>query len=279
MAYYLDFDKKKYNLSIKYSFFIIYKKIETLIFVFLCIIFLLTSKIHEEYSKKVSYFFVNISAPISQIIAFPINTVIILFNNFNDLIFAKKENKALKEELEKLKFYYINSLNIHQENKELRNALNFVKSRSTNYKSARLIGIANQNFGNKIYIDAGKNRNIKEGSIVIGNFGVIGRIQQVEEDISKIILITDSLSHIPIIASKARVRGILVGNNSEYMEINYLNKNNRIEIGDQIFTSGDGDTLPPGLLVGVVKKINKNSVFVVPVENINKVNIATIIEF
>jgi rod shape-determining protein MreC len=279
MAYYLDFDKKKYNLSIKYSFFIIYKKIETLIFVFLCIIFLLTSKIHEEYSKKVSYFFVNISAPISQIIAFPINTVIILFNNFNDLIFAKKENKALKEELEKLKFYYINSLNIHQENKELRNALNFVKSRSTNYKSARLIGIANQNFGNKIYIDAGKNRNIKEGSIVIGNFGVIGRIQQVDEDISKIILITDSLSHIPIIASKARVRGILVGNNSEYMEINYLNKNNRIEIGDQIFTSGDGDTLPPGLLVGVVKKINKNSVFVVPVENINKVNIATIIEF
>ncbi len=279
MAYYLDFDKKKYNLSIKYSFFIIYKKIETLIFVFLCIIFLLTSKIHEEYSKKVSYFFVNISAPISQIIAFPINTVIILFNNFNDLIFAKKENKALKEELEKLKFYYINSLNIHQENKELRNALNFVKSRSTNYKSARLIGIANQNFGNKIYIDAGKNRNIKEGSIVIGNFGVIGRIQQVDEDISKIILITDSLSHIPIIASKARVRGILVGNNSEYMEINYLNKNNRIEIGDQIFTSGDGDTLPPGLLIGVVKKINKNSVFVVPVENINKVNIATIIEF
>lgn len=279
MAYYLDFDKKKYNLSVKYSFFIIYKKIETLIFVFLCIIFLLTSKIHEEYSKKVSYFFVNISAPISQIIAFPINTVIILFNNFNDLIFAKKENKALKEELEKLKFYYINSLNIHQENKELRNALNFVKSRSTNYKSARLIGIANQNFGNKIYIDAGKNRNIKEGSIVIGNFGVIGRIQQVDEDISKIILITDSLSHIPIIASKARVRGILVGNNSEYMEINYLNKNNRIEIGDQIFTSGDGDTLPPGLLIGVVKKINKNSVFVVPVENINKVNIATIIEF
>lgn len=279
MAYYLDFDKKKYNLSIKYSFFIIYKKIETLIFVFLCIIFLLTSKIHEEYSKKISYFFVNISVPISQIIAFPINSAIILFENFNDLIFAKKENKALKEELEKLKFYYINSLNIHQENKELRNALNFVKSRSTNYKSARLIGIANQNFGNKIYIDAGKNRNIKEGSIVIGNFGVIGRVQQVDEDISKIILITDSLSHIPIIASKARVRGILVGNNSEYMEINYLNKNNRIEVGDQIFTSGDGDTLPPGLLVGIVKKIYKNSVFVVPVENINKVNIATIIEF
>ncbi len=279
MAYYLDFDKKKYNLSIKYSFFIIYKKIETLIFVFLCIIFLLTSKIHEEYSKKISYFFVNISVPISQIIAFPINSAITLFENFNDLIFAKKENKALKEELEKLKFYYINSLNIHQENKELRNALNFVKSRSTNYKSARLIGIANQNFGNKIYIDAGKNRNIKEGSIVIGNFGVIGRVQQVDEDISKIILITDSLSHIPIIASKARVRGILVGNNSEYMEINYLNKNNRIEVGDQIFTSGDGDTLPPGLLVGIVKKIYKNSVFVVPVENINKVNIATIIEF
>lgn len=279
MAYYLDFDKKKYNLSIKYSFFIIYKKIETLIFVFLCIIFLLTSKIHEEYSKKISYFFVNISVPISQIIAFPINSAIILFENFNDLIFAKKENKALKEELEKLKFYYINSLNIHQENKELRNALNFVKSRSTNYKSARLIGIANQNFGNKIYIDAGKNRNIKEGSIVIGNFGVIGRVQQVDEDISKIILITDSLSHIPIIASKARVRGILVGNNSEYMEINYLNKNNRIEVGDQIFTSGDGDTLPPGLLVGIVKKVYKNSVFVVPVENINKVNIATIIEF
>jgi hypothetical protein len=39
---------------------------------------------------------------------------------------AKKENKELKEELEKMRAFYIKSLNIHNENKELKKIPTFV---------------------------------------------------------------------------------------------------------------------------------------------------------
>jgi rod shape-determining protein MreC len=139
--------------------------------------------------------------------------------------------------------------------------------------------MSHQVFDQKLLIDSGKNRDIKEGQIIAGNRGIIGRVSDVFEDKSRIILLTDSSSRIPIIASRARNRGILAGNNSGLMEILYLPKNHQIAIGDKIFTSSDGDTVPPGLLIGVVKKIDKNSVYVSGIEDINSLNIVTIIDY
>ena len=267
------------NLIIQHSFNLVFRKIETIFFIFLSVICLITSKINPDFSNKISNVFITISTPIVKIVSFPINGSIDLIVNFNKLALAKKENLKLKEELFKLQNYYLTSLAIHQENKELRSALNFVKSKTENYKVARIIGMSHQAFDQKLLIDSGKSRDIKEGQIIAGNRGVIGRVSEVFEDKSRILLLTDSSSRIPIIASRARNRGILSGNNSGLMEILYLPKNHQIAIGDKIFTSSDGDTVPPGLLIGVVTKIDKNSVYVSGIEDINSLNIVTIIDY
>ena len=267
------------NLIIQHSFNLVFRKIETIFFIILSVIFLITSKINRDFSSKVSNIFITISTPIIKIISFPVNGSIDLIVNFGELATAKKENIKLREELFKLQNYYLTSLAIHQENKELRSALNFVKSKTENYKIARVIGMSHQAFDQKLLIDSGKNRDIKEGQIIAGNRGVIGRVSEVFEDKSRILLLTDSSSRIPIIASRARNRGILAGNNSGLMEILYLPKNHQIAVGDKIFTSSDGDTVPPGLLIGVVKKIDKNSVYVSGIEDINSLNIVTIIDY
>ena len=278
MTSYLN-HRPKSNLIIKHSFNLVFRKIETMFFIFLCIICLIASKINRDFNNKISNGFITISTPIIKIISFPINSSIDLVVNFNKLAMAKKENIQLKEELFKLQNYYLTSLAIHQENQELRSALNFVKSKTENYKIARVIGISHQAFDQKLLIDSGKSRNIKEGQIIAGNRGVIGRVSEVFEDKSRILLLTDSSSRIPIIASRARNRGILAGNNSGLMEILYLPKNHQINIGDKIFTSSDGDAVPPGLLIGVVRKIDKNSVYVSGIEDINNLNIVTIIDY
>ena len=278
MSSYLNHTPRS-NLIIQHSFNLIFRKIETMFFIFLCIICLITSKINRDLSNKISNSFITISTPIIKIISFPINSSIDLIVNFNKLAMAKKENIKLKEELFKLQNYYLTSLAIHQENKELRSALNFVKSKTENYKIARVIGMSHQAFDQKLLIDSGESRDIKEGQIIAGNRGVIGRVSEVFDDKSRILLLTDSSSRIPIIASRARNRGILAGNNSGLMEILYLPKNHQINIGDKIFTSSDGDAMPPGLLIGVVKKIDKNSVYVSGIEDINSLNIVTIIDY
>jgi|APGre2960657423_1045063.scaffolds.fasta_scaffold04024_2 rod shape-determining protein MreC len=279
MKQYLNFGYKKSNLSIQQSFNLVIKKIEVLLLSFLCIICIIASKTSVDFVKEVSFVFIGISTPIVNTISFPFNSTIGILTDFSDLVQAKKENIILKEELQKMRSHYISILNIHQENKDLKQALNFVKDKSTNYRVAQVIGWSHQLFNNNVIIDAGTSRGIREGNMVVGEIGVVGRIEHVEKTRSRLILINDSTSRIPVMISNARVRGILVGNNSNLMEIIYSSKGKEIEVGDMVYTSGDGDTLPSGLFIGRIKKIENNIILVSMVEDIANLNFVTIIDY
>ncbi len=217
--------------------------------------------------------------PVISAVSAPFNLAIGLLTDFSELAEAKKENVILKEEIEKLQSLYVTSLNIHRENQDLRAMLDFITAKASTFKVARIVGRANQIFSQKVFIDIGKNRDLKEGEIVSGVKGVIGRIAEVGEDKSRLILLNDASSKIPVVTSKSRDRAILVGTNGVLMEMLYLSKDHKIEEGDWVFTSGDGDTLPPGLLVGVVKKVTGNSVMVAMVEDVTNSDIVTIISY
>ena len=275
----LNFSNKRVNYSIKHSFGLVFNKIETVFFSFLCVVCLVVSKVDHDFSRDVSSVFVNISLPVAKFAAFPFNVAFSLVTDFGELVRAKEENQNLKEELEKLRSFYIKSLNIHQENKDLREMLQFVSSKSANFKVAQIIGRSRPLFNQKIFIDAGEDRGLKEGEIITGKRGVIGRVAEVYENKSHIFLLNDAISRIPVITSQARAKGILAGNGSGMMEILYLPKNHNIQVGEMIFTSGDGDTLPPGLLAGVVIKVNKDSVLVSMVEDVNNADLVTILVY
>ena len=62
------------------------------------------------------------------------------------------------------------------------------------------------------------------------------------------------------------------------MTIEYLG-DHHINVGDLVFTSGDGEYLPPGLLIGVITKVKGNHVEVEAAENINNVSYATVFKY
>lgn len=279
MKHHLNFSRNNPNYSFKHSFGLIFKKIETVLFSFLCVIFLVVSKLDSNFSKRLSFKFVSISMPVVKTVSFPFNSTINLLINFRELLEAKKENEILKEDLTELRKFYIESLNIYQENKELRNILNFIRTKSSNFKMARITGRSHQLFNQKLFIDSGKKQGIEENNIVTGKRGVVGRITEVEDSKSRLILLTDAISRIPIITSKSRVRGIAAGNNSDLIEILFLPKTHNIKPGELVFTSGDGDTLPPGLLIGVVRKVSENGTFLTMAEDINNTEVVTIIGY
>lgn len=279
MDRYSNLAQTGHNYSLKYRYGLVSKKIEAALFSFLCVVFILLSKLNPTFYTKVSFGFVSCSIPIMRAASAPFNISINLVTNFRQLIQAKKENAELKEELTKLQSFYIKSLNIYQENKELRSALDFVTAKTSSFKVAKIIGRSNQIFNQKMFIDAGKNREIMEGAVVTGLKGVLGRVIEVGDNKSRVMLVGDSNSKIPVVTSKSRDRAILAGNNSSVMDMLYLSKDHKIEVGDWVFTSGDGDTLPPGLLVGVVSKVNGDSISVSMVEDVINANVVTIISY
>ena len=280
MKQYLNFNYSNIsNYSLQHHFGQLFKRIELIFFIILSIAFLVTSKVNKNITDDVSFAFVGVSLPVVKFAAFPFNTVINLLINFQELIDAKKDNAALKEENSKMRALYITAVNLNNENKELKNLLKFVIPKSVNYVVAKISGRSHGLFNQNLFINAGLNRNVAEGNIVTGAVGMIGRVVDVAEDKSRLMLVTDPSSRIPVIASNARARGILVGTNNNLMEILYLSKNHQIKVGDMIFTSGDGDVLPPGILIGVVRKVDKSYVGVEMIEDINNADIVTVMQY
>ncbi len=282
MRQYLNFTSSATRYSLGHHFGSIYKKIEFGLFVILSIIFLVAGKLTQNFSSKVSTIFIEISNPIVTIASFPFNSAIALVTNFEELINAKNNNQTLQEENNRLRSLYLSAININQENRELKNMLKLIIPISSDYRIATVISRAHEIFNQNLLIKLDQNFTPKIGNIVTGNIAVIGRIAAIYQDksiMARVMLITDANSRIPIITSNARVRGILAGNNSPVMKILYLPKNHSIQLNDLVFTSADGDTLPPGLLIGVVKTVDKNEVEVEMTEDISKLNFVGIVNY
>jgi len=279
MKQYVNIAKSSGSVNFSKSIALIFAKIETLFCSFLCIVLILASRISPSSTNEISFFFVDISLPIVRTASAPFNFIVNFSDTLVDLTIAKQRNIELREKIIKLEKIQIEAINTFQENKELKSILNFAYSKTTNFKTAQIVGRTNEIFSQKLYINAGRDQDIKEGSVVTGNDGVIGRIAEISDDKSRVILINDANSKIPVIASKSRIRTILSGNGSNLMELLYLPKKHNIKVGDLIFTSGDGDTLPSGLLIGAVSKVTIDKVLISPSQNSQNADIVLIMEY
>ncbi|MSP33500.1 MAG: rod shape-determining protein MreC [Rickettsiales bacterium] len=280
MKQYINFNYSNIsNYSLQHHFGQLFKRIELIFFIALSLVFLVTSKAHKNITDDVSFAFVGVSLPIVKFAAFPFNTIINLLINFQELIDAKKENISLKEENNKMRTLYVKAINVNNENQELKNLLQFIVPKSAHFVVAKISGRSHGLFNQNLFIDSGTNHDIAEGSIVTGAIGMIGRIVDITENKSRLMLVTDPSSRIPVIASKARARGVLIGTNNNLMEILYLSKHHQIKVNDMIFTSGDGDLLPPGILIGVVRKVDGSYVGVEMIEDINNADIVTVMKY
>lgn len=126
---------------------------------------------------------------------------------------------------------------------------------------------------------------IKKDYPVISTKGLVGRVVEVYPRILKILLVTDILSRIPVKFLNSKERGILIGNGSNLMNLEYLQNtpDNSAEFkkftpqeGEVLITSGAGGIFPEGIPVGVISKTGDN-IQVKPFVNVTSLNIVTIL--
>lgn len=280
MKQYLKFERSRINnYSLQHHFVTIFKRVELAFFIFLSLLFLTLSSISVNFKNSTSYFFVDISMPCVNAVAFPFNFTLNMLTNFKEIVNAKKENVKLRQENEKMRLLLIDAINVENENQELRGVLKYVIPKSTNYKMAKITGRVYGAFTQQLFLEARHDIKLENGSAALGNVGLIGRVVDAVDNRGRLLLPIDASSHIPIVASKSRARGVMVGNGSHLMEIEYLSHNHGIEVGEFIFTSNDGETLPPGILVGIVKEVSGNYVAVEMAQDIINVDTTTIVEY
>lgn len=234
---------------------------------------------YSSNSKKLSEITLEITgALISRI--FVIYDVVLknisyIDKNFAHLKNLEAENNALKLEVARLRAERMDNRLISFENSQLKKILAVVEGMDYSYITCKLLSVSLNPFSKTALISAGSKNGIKLDQIVISENGLIGRIIEVTQNYSKILLVSDVNSRIPIVTELSRERGILSGNGNR-TNIDYLQKTHKVQKGEMIFTSGDGKIYLPNIKVAKVKNVGEE-VIVEPSVNLSNTDYVSVI--
>lgn len=155
---------------------------------------------------------------------------------------------------------------IIKENKELHDLLKLEDSFSTyKFTYANVISRNQEQWFNKLVINKGKKDGIIPYLAVINEKGLMGRVVEVRENTSDILLLTakDKLMKISVIIEKNGTthNAFIDGYDQEenLLSVVLIKNTTEIEVGDSVITSGLGSEIPTGIPVGVVEKIEFDS--------------------
>ena len=222
--------------------------------------------------KKINIIISDLSSPI--ISSFSNQTKIIgnSFNYLSNTASLKEENKNLYLENMKLKKYEILSNMYESENLLLKNQLNLVPQNIPNFITARAISAPGNIFAHSLLINSGRSVGIEKGNAVLFNGMFIGQIVSVGNNSSRVLLISDVNSMIPVVVSNNRIPSILIGENLILPSLKFLPNNVKLNQGSIVQTSGHGGLLPAGLPIGTVVKHSSEKNYVKPLIDLNLID-------
>lgn len=105
-------------------------------------------------------------------------------------------------------------------------------------------------------ISGGANHGVAPGQPVLAAQGLIGRTIEVGRNASRVMLLTDVSSRLPVRIARTGLPALLIGKNLPLVDVDLSGPTNAdIRVGDQLVTSGDGGLFPPGLPAATVVRI------------------------
>ena len=160
-----------------------------------------------------------------------------------------KENEKIKSELEILKAKDLLNEFIISENQRLKNIVddNLVKSDTI---IAKVLSDKSSPYLRSIIINKGSKHKINLGMVVIDGEYLVGKIVEVNYSSSRVLLLSDLNSKIPVIVEPNTVISILSGTGKDYGVIQYSKKYEDIKNESVIYTSGAGSLFKVGIPIG-----------------------------
>jgi rod shape-determining protein MreC len=85
--------------------------------------------------------------------------------------------------------------------------------------------------------------------------GIAGQVIEVSNHYSKVMLITDRNSAVDALVQRTRARGVVKGESTERLRLDYVLRKKDVKIGDVVVSSGLDRIYPKGLRVGLVAQV------------------------
>ena len=171
----------------------------------------------------------------------------VLTNHFN----LKDENVKLKKAIENYKSLDLNLEYLTNENKNLRKILDAGNiDGNTDIVLAKVLIDRNSPFLKSIIINKGTRSGIKKGMPVTQDSYLIGRIVETNYLSSRILLLTDLNSRIPVSLGPNNIQAILTGSATKNPKLEYLPEDFEFLNEVTVFASGKDNIFIPGTPIG-----------------------------
>ncbi len=164
-----------------------------------------------------------------------------------EVAWLTRENRALRQ--------------TQEENRRLRDLLGLRQRLGGETIAAQVIGRETASYFRvmRVSVDAGQRNFIRPGMPVVAADGLVGTVETVNGRYSDIKLTLDQDSRIDVVVPRTGARALLQGTGGEEYRchVEYLERNDEVEVGDELYTSGQGSIFPAGILVGTITSVER----------------------
>ena len=255
-----------------------------LVILILVSVFLLLSSLYSAQAsvfKKAREGVLDATSPVLELFSGPVAYVNGLVGYVAEYFSVLEQNEALRRENAELRQWMNEALELRTLVASYEGLQSYQAPPEATPIDAYIIGEANDAFARSMVINAGRRKNVETGQAVVDTDGVVGRVVHTGANASRVLLLTDVQSRMPVYIEGADVDGILVGRTRAKPAISILESADEIEIlpGQRVLTSGADGVLPRGLPIGTVDAGAGDDVLVDLYANYTRTRMVRVINF
>lgn len=182
-----------------------------------------------------------------------------------DPVQMMRDNEKLQIEVQRLRIITKKYDELMDENGRLRKQLDYRQGSPFKLTAARVVKRSAGTWWNTLVIDKGSLDGLGTDSPVITDVGLIGKTGKLSPHMAEVILLTDELCRVSAYIEGTREKGILAGERGGTdlrpdLRLRFLSRNAVINVGANVYSSGDGGVFPPGLHLGKVKRFENREI-------------------
>lgn len=198
--------------------------------------------------------------PVQAFITRLYGTVSNAFNAPSDLEALRARNAELEKQLTDLTAENVQLQEARAQLAIVSALLNYASSSpERHYVTADVVSRDPSLFLRYVLLNKGSRDGLVRGMPVVTDKGLVGQITEVTPNASKVLLITDATSAVAVRLQTSRAEGMVTGQQSGELRLNFISVDVDLKPDEIILTSGLGGQFPTGLVVGRVVSTRKRT--------------------
>lgn len=182
-----------------------------------------------------------------------------LWRSYVALWDVREENEALRRRVAELERERVAFSEIAETDRRLSELLKFRVNLVGEAQAALIIARDPFPAFGTVVISKGSEDGVRKGMAVVSAQGVVGRILATAAHASRVLLLTDHNSGVDALVQRTRARGIVEGTVDGRCLMKYIKREEDVEVGDRVVTSGLDGVFPKGLLVGEIVRVTRGT--------------------